>query len=453
MSASTLERDLGGGAKLFVESSHVLPVVAIVVALRTGSAHDPPGKEGLSRVTARMLRRGCTGFDAIAFERAVDRLGGEVGFEVAASSTAVSGQVLARNVEAFVDLVATMISAPTFAEDEVERLLRETRAELLESLDNDRGLADRFFRRKLFAGHPYGRTSRGTAASIAKLDRNAVRAHHAAQFVRGNVVVAMSGDVTAPEAERLARKLVESLPEAAAPSEVLTDPPAVPGRHLVFVDKPERSQTQILIGSLGTSASDPDHVPLTVANAIFGGTFTSRLTREVRGKRGWSYGASSRLGVDRRRHSFLMWTFPAATDAAGCVALEIELLDKLVAGGVSDREVRFIQRYLMRSWAFEIDTAQKRVHHALDIELLGLPFDYYSRYIAHIGAVTADAANAAVRERLHPSDLVITVVGTASTTLDAVRAAIPALASEEVVAYDLEARSNAAPEGERRSVG
>ncbi|HEY1957626.1 MAG TPA: pitrilysin family protein [Polyangiaceae bacterium] len=442
MSAETIERELGAGAKLFVQTSHVLPIVAVVVALRTGAAHDPAGKEGLSRATARMLRRGCEGLDAIAVERSIDALGGEVGFEVAASSTAVSGQVLARNLEPFVDLVAKMIGKPTFAQDEVDRLLRETRAELLESLDNDRGLADRHFRRRLFAGHPYGRTSRGTSASLAAIDRDAIRGHHAANYVRGNVVVAMSGDVAAEEAERLARKLVDALPQRGTPTEGLAEPPVLGGRHLVFVDKPERTQTQILIGGLGTEAHDPDHIALTVANAIFGGTFTSRLTREVRGKRGWSYGASSRLGVDRRRHSFLMWTFPAASDAAPCAALEIDLLEKLVAGGVTEREVRFIQRYLTRSWAFEVDTAQKRVHHALDVELLGLPGDYYSGYLDHIGAVTPDTANAALSARIHPSDLVVTVVGTAATTLDAIRAAIPSLATEEVVPYDHEAKEN-----------
>jgi zinc protease len=436
-----IERDLGGGAKLFVESSHVLPVVSVVVALRTGSAHDPAAKEGLARMTARMLRRGCAGMDAIAVEEAIDRLGAELGLEVASSSTAVAGVVLARNLEAFVDLVAKIIGSPTFAPDEVARLLRETRAELLESLDNDRGLADRFFRRRLFAGHLYGRASRGTAESLAAIDPGAIRAHHAAHYVRANAVVAMAGDVDPDTAERLARKLTGALGSGPAPADVLDDPPALHGRHLVFVDKPERSQTQILVGSLGTAASDPDHVALMVANAIFGGTFTSRLTREVRGKRGWSYGASSRLGVDRRRHSFVMWTFPAATDAPACLGLEIDLLETLLAGGVTDREIRFIERYLVRSWAFEVDTAQKRVHHALDVELLGLPRDYYDAYLAHVEAVTKDAANAALRARIDAKNLVVAVVGTAASTLAAVRDAVPDLASEEVVAYDLEARA------------
>ena len=437
---STTEIDLGGGAKLFLEPSSVLPLVSIVVAFRTGSAHDPPGKEGLSRVTARMLRRGSAGLDAMETERAIDRLGGEVSFEVAISSTAVGAQVLARNATAFVDLVAKMIATPAFDEGELARLLRETRAELLETLDNDRALADRFFRKKLFGAHGYGRTSRGTAASIAAIDREAVKAHHRKHYVRENAIVAMSGDVEPAFAEKLARTIVDALPDGTPPGEVLTEPSPITGRQLVFVDKPDRTQTQILIGSLGTSAHDPDHVPFVVANNIFGGTFTSRLTREVRGKRGWSYGASSRLGVDRKRHSFAMWTFPASTDAAACIELEISLLEKLLEGGVTDREIKFMQRYISRSWAFEIDTAQKRVHQALDVEILGLPRDYYDKYLEHVANVTAESANAALRARLDPKNLVIAVVGTAATTEGAVKAKIADLASDEVVPYDLESR-------------
>lgn len=435
-------RELPGGVRLLLEPSTALPIVSIVVALRSGSSHDPEGLEGLMRATTRMLRRGCEGMDALALEAAIDRLGGEVGANVAASSSAVSGQVLSRNLEPFVDLLAKLIGAPTFDEQELGRLLRESQAELLESLDNDRGLAERFFRRRLFAGHGYGRAGQGTARSIAAIDRARVVAHHATHFVKGNVVVAMSGDVTAEVAEAMAKRLVARLPDGAAAADVLTEPPALSGRHLVFVDKPERTQTQILIGGLGTSARDEDHVALTVANAIFGGTFTSRLTREVRGKRGWSYGASSRLGVDRHRHSYAMWTFPAATDAAPCIALELSLLERLVDKGVTDREVRFIQRFLTRSWAFEVDTAQKRAHQALDIELLGLPPDYYSGYLERIAAVTAESASAALRARIRPQDLLVTVVGTASDLLEGVRGAIPSLAGSEVVPYDVEARSS-----------
>ena len=211
-----------------------------------------------------------------------------------------------------------------------------------------------------------------------------------------------------------------------------------PGRRLLVVDKPERTQTQILVGTLGTSPHDQDHVPLVVGNAVFGGTFTSRLMKEIRSKRGWSYGASTRTGVDRRRQSWVLWTFPAAEDAGPCLQLSLELLDAWVAGGVSSREVAFIQRYLVRSHAFEVDTATKRVHQALDRECLALPPDYFSSWLDRVRAVTPDAATTAVKNRIHPRDLLVVVVGTAAQVLDPLRSAIPGLSEVSVVPFDAE---------------
>jgi zinc protease len=204
------------------------------------------------------------------------------------------------------------------------------------------------------------------------------------------------------------------------------------------VDKPERTQTQILVGTLGTSPHDADHVPLVVSTAVFGGTFTSRLMREVRSKRGWSYGASARTAIDRRRQAWVMWTFPAATDAAPCLELTVRLIETWVNAGVTPREASFIGRYLVRSHAFDVDTAAKRLHQALDVELLGLPGDYYSHWIDRVRAVTPDAANAAIKNRIHPENLLAVVVGTASQVLEPLRAALPGLTEASVVPFDAE---------------
>ncbi len=218
----------------------------------------------------------------------------------------------------------------------------------------------------------------------------------------------------------------------------MPQPVARPGRHLVFIDKPDRTQTQMVVGGLGTDAHDADHTPLFVANTAFGGTFTSRLMQEVRAKRGWSYGASSRIAFDRRRDAFTMWTAPKATDAAACLALELELLHAFREDGVTDAEIEFVQRYLVRSHAFDIDTARKRVHQKLEAELYELPAGYHDRYVEHVQAVDRAAANAAVKARLSEDDLVIGVVGTHSEIGEAIAKAIPRLASVTVAPFDLE---------------
>ena len=433
---TTRRIELEGGGIVLLEESHLVPLVSITFALRSGSSHDPEGYEGLFRLTGRMLRRGTEGLLAREIEDALDRLGSEVGIDVGSSSFSFGGVVIGRSFEPFIDLVTNLLARPTFPQDELERLKRESAAELIESRDSDRALAQRAFRRFMFPKHPYGRFASGSLESIARAEQKDVKALHAAHFRRGNAVLAFSGDVTDAQAVAAAERILKALPAGGALSDATPEPPKVEGRRLVFVEKPERTQTQILFGTMGSSAHDDDHVPLVVANAVFGGTFTSRLMKEVRSKRGWSYGASSRLGVDRRRQAFSMWTFPAATDAAQCVALELELLETFVEKGLTPRELAFIKKYLARSYAFEVDTASKRVHQALDVELLALPADYYSGHIAHVEAVTVEATNEALKRRLDPKNLLVVVVGTAGDILEPIQKAIPNLASTEVLPFE-----------------
>src|SRR6185369_4835978 len=112
------------------------------------------------------------------------------------------------------------------------------------------------------------------------------------------------------------------------------------------------------------------------------------------------------------RQGFSMWTFPSATDAPACIELELGLLDAFVKEGVTPKETAFIRKYLTRSHAFEIDTAPKRLHQAIDVEVLGLPADYHTGYLEKVETVTDDAINASVRARLTAENTLIAVVGT-----------------------------------------
>jgi zinc protease len=430
--------ELDGGAVALLEPSHAVPLVSIVVALRCGSAIDPEGKAGLARLALRMLRRGCDGMTAEQIDFRIDSLGAEMAVDTSPSTVAIHANVIARNLDPFADLMSRMLTQPTFPDHELERLRRETIAEIIEARDNDRVVAQKALQRTLFSGHPYGRNAGGTVESLRAIRREDVLGFYQRFVVQRNLVVGLSGDVTPEQAPPLAHKLVVGLPRGEAPPDEVPEPTMHRGRRLLVVDKPERTQTQILVGTLGTSAHDADHVDLVVANGAFGGTFTSRLMKEVRSKRGWSYGASSRVAVDRHRQGWVMWTFPGAEDAASCLKLILALLERWVEAGALPREVAFIKRYLVRSHAFEVDTAAKRLHQALDVDLLALPSDYYSGWIDHVRAVTPEGASAAVKNRIRPDDLVIVVVGTASQVLEPMRTAVAGLADASVVPFDIE---------------
>jgi zinc protease len=424
--------------RIFVEDSRALPLVSIAVALRTGASSDPVGKEGLTRVMVRMLRRGSRGMTSHEFEETVDALGAEVSADVSSSVITLHADVISRSLDRLVDLMATMMAEPTFGEVEIGKLLRETQGEIVEARDNDRSLGTRHFRRLVFEGHPYGRRVGGTIPSVLGLTQADVRAHHARHFTRSNIAIAFAGDVREGHAAKLSERLVSALPAGATAPETIAPPDRHGKRRLVFVDKPERTQTQILLGEVGSHPRDEDHIPLHVATTIFGGTFTSRMMKAIRSDRGWSYGAYARLPYDKQRDAFSMWTFPAAKDAAACIALELELLQAWREKGITARELAFAKKYLVRSHAFDIDTPQKRVHQRLDVDLFDLPADYHEKYVDHVQAVTLEEANEATRRRVSTDDLVVSVVGTHAEIGEAIANAVPGLAKVEVVAYDAE---------------
>ncbi len=425
-------------ANVLVETSHDLPLVAISIAFTMGALEDPPGGDGSVRLLARLMRRSAGGRSAEQNDVLVEGMGAALGAEVSQSTITFQGSVIARSLDRFGEFLIDALARPALPEDELARLKRETLAELIETLDDDRSLARRWFRRTLFADHPYGRSAGGTRAGVESASIDTLRSLYRRLIVPENLVVAMAGDITPERAQRFADELARALKSGTRLVDRTPEPTMPPGRRLVLVDKPERTQTQIIMGGLGSHPADPDHFPLALANTAFGGTFTARLMQEVRVKRGWSYGAYSSLPFDRRRQAFSLWTFPKASDAAACIALELDLLHSFRNDGLKKSELNWAKRYLVRSHAFAIDTAAKRVGLKLDTALYDLPPGYYENYTETLRGITLEQANEAVKLRLSDENLLITVVGTESVVGQAVRDAIPNLASTNVVRYDAE---------------
>lgn len=261
----------------FVEPSRDLPLVDVYFITRTGSAYDPDGKEGALNLALRALRRGTRRRTAQEIDAMLDRAGAELATACDASSAMLHLTVIRRNLAPMLDLFAEILTDASLPPDELAQVAREVRADLIDSRDDDRSLAGRFFRRTLFAGHPYGRPSAGTAERVVTLTRDDARAAWDLASRLDNVIIAANGDISDEELDAFARRVSAGLSTAMAPSTAIADPKAPSGRHLVLVDKPERSQTQIFIGGLGTDPRDRDHHALVLGNTVFGGTFTARL--------------------------------------------------------------------------------------------------------------------------------------------------------------------------------
>lgn len=423
------------GVTVLLEESHAIPLVDVEVVLKTGALFDPPGKEGLARLAARTMRMGTRKLRAEDVDEAIDSMGAVLTVDVAHSMTRLHASVIRRSLPALLELIGQLVCAPAMRAADLGLVQRETLADLLGQRDNDRWLASRGFRGHLFGQHPYARPTFGTQESVGRVTRADVVQHLESHVLAENLVIGVAGDVTEPELRAMVDAAFAKVPRGRGPEVSVAVPTVAKGRRVLVVDKPERTQTQVFVGTLGTRIADPLFYPLVVANTAFGGTFTSRLVREVRSERGWSYSAHARLGADRQREAWSIYTHPSADNAVDCVALELDLIERFVSEGVTAVELSNARDFLVKSHAFDRDTAAKRLEPRLDAEVQQMPPEFYTQFVASVGAVTLPRANEAVRTRLSHEDLSIVLVATAAPLVDRL-AKLPGVRDVAVVRYD-----------------
>ncbi len=427
---------MNGFQTLLVEN-HDRPYATFSLVLPLGGLCDPEGKEGLAYLTGNMLLKGTESRSHAALMDEVDHLGASLDAVVGKEVSTLRGDVIRRHVESFIEIVADVITRPAFASDELERLQRQTVAELRALRNHDEALARNLHHALLFDGHPYGRPIKGTEASLGRIGRADVLELFEQRVRRAGVIVASSGAVGEGELRGWLGGAFAGVPLGEVSALAFPESTAPVGRTLLFVDKPERSQCQVLIGHLSTPADHPDYFPLLVANTAFGGTFTSRVSQEIREKRGWSYGASSDYSPSFRTGSFTMRFAPENENTAAAVRLGLELLEQWVDEGTSEEEIAFAQAYRAGRFPFKIDTAAKRLEQALLGRLLGWPDEHLDSYLPRVAAVTKAEADAAVRRHIRPRDLIITVLGSAAEVLDELKE-IPGLTRVIVHPFDRE---------------
>jgi zinc protease len=423
------------GCRLFVEASDELPLVWLQIAIRGGSAGDAPDREGFVHHMTSLARRGAGARDRAALDEELDALGASLTVSVDRDAARLSALCLARNLDRVVDITSDILARPRMEADEHEKLLRETRMTLDEIRDDDSELVTRFFNRHCVPGHPYGRTIMGTEASLGRIALDDVRREYQRMVVPENLIIGVAGAVSPAQAHDLAGRLVADLPALPAPALPAVDgPPAPRGRRILVVDKPERTQSQIMLGHIGPRYGTREAVPIIAIEIAFGGTFTSRLMQEIRVQRGWSYGASANLQRSRGPHWFRMHLAPSAEVTPDALALTWSLFEDVAANGITAEELEFAKTYLGGSLPFRLSTARQRVRTAVQNELFGLPVDYVRDLPGELARVGHEEVRQGARAWLHPDACLAVVVASA----DAMVPRLEALGHDsiEVVPYD-----------------
>lgn len=408
------------------------------LSFQTGAIADPAGASGTASLAMSMLLRGTKKKSAKQFHEELDRLGAELYLGKNMESLRIMGETLVDNVGPFFDLVEEMIREPAFSREEFDKLKAQSLSLLQDELGSDGDIAERRFQEYCLSDHPYGRITSGSLASLSALKVEDLEHFYRTHLHRGIAVFAATGGLAKKEFEKIGGRLLGALPETGADAARVEAPEFGAGRRLLMLNKPERTQSQIYVGSPGISQHDPDYIPLAVAMHVFGGgSFSAWLMKEIREKRGWSYGAYGGFRAGRNPLYFSMHTTPSNKDTGPALQLMVELFEKLGKKGISKAEFDFAKRSLVNQSAFLQDTLKKRLNNKVNEFLLGLPSGFYDKYRDKLKRVTHAQTQKALKKHIDPSRLFMLVLGTVGEWKSDVQK-VPKIRESRELAFDLE---------------
>lgn len=386
-----------------------IPIVAIEMSFRGGSWLDPEGREGLARMTFSLLEEGAGDLDAIAFENRASEISARMGFGASRDHVSVSARFLVETLDESVDLLALAMTRPRFDDEPVARIRQQILSGIRQSETDPDAQMRQAWRERAYPGHPYGRDLQGSAESIQAITVDELEATRARLLTQDGASIAIVGAIDAARAGEVVDRLLSGLAKDAPPAapRVETDPPA--GVHVVQEDVP---QSSALMGHRGLRRSDPDYITAYVMNHILGGGgFSSRLTTEVREKRGLAYGVYSYL-TESDGAEFIMASVSTANTR---IAESLEVMrgewTRMVEDGVTEDELSAAKTYLTGSFPLRFDSNAKIANFLVFMQREGLGRDYLDRRTGLIEAITVEDIARVAKRLLNPEALSVVVVG------------------------------------------
>lgn len=409
-SAITIEKIVSpGGIEAWLVREQATPLVAMSYAFHGGSSQDMPEKSGTANLVADTLDEGAGDLDSKAYHERLENHAIELGFRVGRDYFHGSLRALNEHRDEAFDLLRMALTQARFDQDAVERVRGQELAGLRRATTNPNDIASRAWWSAAFPGHPYGRESKGSLETVPRITADDLRDYVRRVFARNELTISIVGDIDANKAGELIDKAFGGLPAKNDLKQVPTASPRGLGRRIVInLDVP---QAVVTFGGNGIERNDPDFMAAYIVNHILGGgSFSSRLYREVREKRGLAYGVSDSLVWFRRAAVVLGGTATRADRTADAIDIIEKETRRMAEEGPTADEMAAAKSFLKGSYALSLDSSAKVAAQLTQIQLDKLGIDYIERRSAMIDAVTIDDAKR-VAKRLYGGGMLVTVAG------------------------------------------
>lgn len=429
---------LSNGLKVFIVENHRAPTVTFRLVIKAGDSLDG-SKPGLSDATADQLDKGTAKRTAVQFAEEADFIGASIGAASGPDTVSVVASGLVRDLPKVLDLFADALLRPTFPAEELVKYQRQTISGLIAQKQQPAALGAKLMGKLLYGAHPYG--AYASEQSVASIAREDLAAYHDRQFIPANATMAVVGDIGAKEAiAQLEKALADwknpvegaSKPEAFPP---LPEAPKALTIHLV--DRPGSVQSVVILARRGVPRNNPDVPEIGVMNSILGGGFSGRLFQNLRERHGYTYGSSSSFSM-RRSAGVFQCGAEVRNEVTGPAITELLAeVKRLRDEPPPEAELNMQRQYLAGNYLLSLESPATTAERVQEIELNGLPADYFKNYAKRVSEVSAPRIKALAEKYLGVDDATVVVVGEAKE----IKAQLEKLGP--VITYDLDLKAAA----------
>ncbi|MFL6590523.1 MAG: M16 family metallopeptidase [Chthoniobacterales bacterium] len=401
------ETKLANGLRVIVIERPNLPLLAAEVLIRNGAEIDPKELAGTASMAGSLLTKGTESMTAPQIASAIESLGGTIDSGAYWDASRATTVVMSDKAEPALKILSDVVLHPTFKEEEIGRLKNQILDGLRVAMRQPGALAQFVMNRVLFGDAPYGHSHIGTMETVQAIKRDDIVKLYQTYYVPENAALILSGNLTLEQGKKWAEQFFGEWkgtmpPRGAAPPETDWKP------SNVIVDMPEAGQAAVLVARPGIKRDSPDYYVGILANAALGNGFVSRLNREIRIKRGLSYGARSSLDSRRDVGPFSAMAQTKNESAAEVATLMQTELKRMKSEPVQGAELKSRQAKLTGDYARSLESNGGFVGKMSAMVSYDLPLETINKFSPTINAVTSEDITAFVTKYFDtPQSLII----------------------------------------------
>lgn len=401
-------QDLPNGMKILWVPDNALPYVNLKLMVKSGSAQDPAGKEGLASFTASMLERGTNKHSALQISQGLEQLGSSFWASTDADYTMLNSESLSFNKDETFNWFTEIVMRPSFAHAEIEKLRKLTLGSLQRIGDDPGDFAGFLMARYLFGAHPYGHNSVGLPKAVRSLRKVDLQKYYNTAFTPENSVLSVVGQYDQEFRDKIVKTFSAWSKKPTAPK-AIPEFPAWKGTQLLLVNRADLNQAQIQIGFKGVPRNASDYMELRAALKILGESFGSRLFEEIREKRGLTYSISAWFDPREVAGPMGITTFTRVDKVSETVGETLKTYRLFAKEGVTSNEVDNVKALMKGQFPRIFETAEAVAYQLLILHRYGVSEDYFTNYMKNLEAIDKTKINAAIKRYFDPENLKILV--------------------------------------------